>query len=170
MTPRSPSKPKTPERRAAELLGRHGETIAAWFLRFRGYRIRDMRVKTKVGEIDIVAERFGVTAFVEVKTRTRATGDFDPVLAVDRARIRRRCAASSAGGSPARSGGTSGGIAAARVNTNTTRLASAKPPAKRQSPKLSTGCVDTTRNNMAGSANENTKALIPSTARSGSIR
>jgi putative endonuclease len=87
MTPRSPSKPKTPERRAAELLGRHGETIAAWFLRLRGYRIRDMRVKTKVGEIDIVAERFGVTAFVEVKTRTRTTGDFDPLLAVDRARI-----------------------------------------------------------------------------------
>jgi putative endonuclease len=89
MTPRSPSKPKRPDRQAAENFGRRGETIAAWYLRFRGYRIRDTRVKTKLGEIDIVAERFGVTAFVEVKTRTRADGDFDPLLAVDRGRITR---------------------------------------------------------------------------------
>jgi putative endonuclease len=87
MTPRSPSKPKSAERIAAEVLGRRGEALAAWYLRAKFYRIRDTRFKTPAGEIDIVAERLGVIAFVEVKSRTRAESDFDPLLAVDRRRI-----------------------------------------------------------------------------------
>jgi putative endonuclease len=87
MTPRSPSRPKSAERIAAEVLGRRGEALAAWYLRAKLYRIRDTRFKTPAGEIDIVAERFGVIAFVEVKSRTRTATDFDPLLAVDRQRI-----------------------------------------------------------------------------------
>ena len=87
MTPRSPSRPKSPDRLAAEVLGRRGEMLAAWYLRAKLYRIRDMRFKTAVGEIDIVAERAGTIAFVEVKSRTRTETDFDPLLAVDRKRI-----------------------------------------------------------------------------------
>lgn len=84
----SASKPKSPERRSAEVFGRRSETLAAWYLRLKGYRIRDVRVRTPLGEIDLVAERFGTIAFVEVKSRVRE-GDFDPILAVNRQRISR---------------------------------------------------------------------------------
>ncbi len=56
-------------RLGAELFGRRGEDLAAWYLRLKGYRIVEKRVKTPGGEIDLVARRFGVTAFVEVKSR-----------------------------------------------------------------------------------------------------
>lgn len=56
-------------RLGAELLGRRGEDFAAWYLRLKGYRILDRRVKTPGGEIDLIARRFGVTAFIEVKSR-----------------------------------------------------------------------------------------------------
>ena len=69
----SPSRPRPRQTRSArlgaEILGRRGEAMAAWYLRLKGYRILDTRVKTPVGEIDLVARRFGVTVFVEVKAR-----------------------------------------------------------------------------------------------------
>jgi putative endonuclease len=83
----SPSKPKSPDRLAAETFGRSGEELAAWFLRSKLYRIRDRRVKTPVGEIDLIAERFGTTVFVEVKSRKAAGGEGDALSAVNRQRI-----------------------------------------------------------------------------------
>lgn len=78
---------------AAEARGRRAERIAAWYLRLKGWRIVGTRVRTPVGEIDIVARRFRTTAFVEVKTRgTLADLDY----AVDRHRLRRVAAAASA--------------------------------------------------------------------------
>ena len=56
-------------RRKAERQGKRAETLAAWWLRLKGYRIlaRDFRVP--VGEIDLVARRGRLLVFVEVKRR-----------------------------------------------------------------------------------------------------
>ncbi|MBZ6377524.1 hypothetical protein B5C34_04490 [Pacificimonas flava] len=57
------------DRRAAERRGRRAETTAAWFLRFKGYRILDRRVRVRAGEVDLVARRGATVVFVEVKAR-----------------------------------------------------------------------------------------------------
>ena len=87
--PPSPSKPKSKNefRQGAELYGRHGETVAAWFLRLKGYRILESRYKTPVGEIDLIARRFGITVFVEVKSRRGADLEREALLAVNDRRI-----------------------------------------------------------------------------------
>ena len=50
--------------------GRRGEDLAVVFLLGKGYRILARNWRTKMGEIDIVAERNKVIVFCEVKTRT----------------------------------------------------------------------------------------------------
>ena len=77
-------------REQAEKRGRRGEWIAAWWLRLQGWRILDSRVKTKLGEIDLIARRGGILAFCEVKTR-RTAQELD--YAVDEYRLRRVLAA-----------------------------------------------------------------------------
>ena len=42
---------------------------AVWRLRLAGYSILERRYKTRLGEIDIVARRRNLVAFVEVKAR-----------------------------------------------------------------------------------------------------
>lgn len=70
----SKTRPKTddakPSRRVAERLGRRSETWAALLLVMKGYRILGRRVRTHVGEIDLIARSpRGVVCFVEVKAR-----------------------------------------------------------------------------------------------------
>lgn len=76
-----------------EAKGRRGETLAAWYLRLKGWRILARRVKTPRGEIDLIARRGGTVAFVEVKWRESAA-DLD--FAIDAYRLRRVAAAAEA--------------------------------------------------------------------------
>lgn len=60
---------RTKERRRRYRRGHVSEWIAAAALMARGYRILGRRVRTPVGEIDLVAVRGKRIAFVEVKRR-----------------------------------------------------------------------------------------------------
>ena len=60
-----------PERVAAFKTGLSAETRAAAFLMAKGYRILAKRFKTPYGEIDIVAKKRNLIAFIEVKARAR---------------------------------------------------------------------------------------------------
>lgn len=73
-----------------EAKGRKGETLAAWYLRFKGWRIVARRVKTPRGEVDLIARRGRTLAFVEVKWRSSAA-QLDQ--AIDPYRLRRVAAA-----------------------------------------------------------------------------
>lgn len=80
-------------RRGAERGGRRAERLAAWWLRLRGWRILATRVRTPVGEIDLIARRGRVLAFIEVKARA---GRAEAALALDEYRLRRVARAAEA--------------------------------------------------------------------------
>lgn len=85
--PRSPTKPKSEYRKFAEGAGRRGEMLAALYLMAQGYRVLARRVKTPVGEVDLVVRRGGTVVFVEVKTRSFSRQEADALAAVNRRRI-----------------------------------------------------------------------------------
>lgn len=63
------SKVAAPERVAAFRTGLSAESRAAAYLLAKGYRILARRYRTPHGEIDIVARRRNLIAFIEVKAR-----------------------------------------------------------------------------------------------------
>ncbi|MEN8197523.1 MAG: YraN family protein [Pseudomonadota bacterium] len=56
-------------RRRAWRFGRRAEAAALWLLRLKGYRILARNVRLPVGELDVVARRGRLVAFIEVKAR-----------------------------------------------------------------------------------------------------
>jgi putative endonuclease len=76
-------------RRDAEKRGRSAERVAAWYLRLKGYGILARRFRGPIGEIDLVARRFGTLAFVEVKARADGDTGLEAVGPKSRARIAR---------------------------------------------------------------------------------
>jgi len=83
-------KPPARQRITAERRGRQAERLCAWWLRLKGWSILDRRVRTPAGEIDLVARRGAMVAFVEVKAR-RDDASLD--LAIDERRLARVAAA-----------------------------------------------------------------------------
>lgn len=75
-------------------LGKWGEQVAADYLTARGYAIIDRNVREGHAEIDIVAQKDGDVAFVEVKTRTSPY--IDPVEAIDEKKMKRLARAADA--------------------------------------------------------------------------
>lgn len=74
-------------------LGRAGEDAAAAWLESRGWRVLARRWRAARREIDLVAEKDGVLAFVEVKTRR--PGALAPAVTAVDARKRARIAAAA---------------------------------------------------------------------------
>ena len=74
---------------AARLSGRRQEIVAALWLMAKGYRILGFRLRTPVGEIDLLAQRGGVLAVVEVKSRTTILAALEAVGPAQRERLRR---------------------------------------------------------------------------------
>jgi putative endonuclease len=73
-------------RQAAEQRGRGAETLACWYLRLKGWRILARRARVRGGEVDIVARRGRMLAFVEVKARASEDA---AAFALDDWRLRR---------------------------------------------------------------------------------
>ena len=79
-------------RRASEIRGRAAEARAALWLRLKGYRILERRVRTPVGEIDLIAKRGGTLCFVEVKARAAPDAALAALTPYQAARICRAAA------------------------------------------------------------------------------
>ncbi len=79
-------------------LGHRSEWLAAAWLMARGYQVLGFRLKTRAGEIDILARRGKVLAVVEVKRRATleaaltalGSDQYDRLLAAGRSVLRQR--------------------------------------------------------------------------------
>ena len=70
-------------------LGKQGEELARAHLQKQGYRILEQNFRTRLGEIDLVAEDNGTLVFVEVKARSGRTygSPFDAITYAKRVQI-----------------------------------------------------------------------------------
>lgn len=75
-------------RQKAEKRGHLAESLAAFSLRLRGYRVLERRYRSRSGEIDLIVRRGDIIAFVEVKARGAEGLAIDAVPAGTQRRIR----------------------------------------------------------------------------------
>ncbi len=73
-------------RALTEAQGRRAESLTAWYLRLKGWRIIAQRCRVHGGEVDLIARRGRTLAFVEVKWRSSKQA-LD--TAIDERRLRR---------------------------------------------------------------------------------
>ncbi len=76
-------------RRKAYGRGQRAETLAAWWLRLKGYRILARGFRVTAGEIDLIARRGRLIALVEVKARPSLEEAGAAILPRQRERIAR---------------------------------------------------------------------------------
>jgi len=81
----------------AERHGRRAEFLCALLLRLKGYRILARHWKCSSGEIDIIARRGRVVAFIEVKARATLATAAESLSPKQQARIARAAAQYLAG-------------------------------------------------------------------------
>jgi putative endonuclease len=74
-------------RKQAELRGRRAEWLAAIMLVCKGYRISEMRYRTRLGEIDLIARKGDLAIMVEVKARNTVMEAVEAVNHSTRRRI-----------------------------------------------------------------------------------
>ena len=77
------------DRKAAERRGRRGEWLAALSLVLKGYRILARRARNSAGEVDLIAQRGRLVAFIEVKARATDTLALEAVTPRAQTRISR---------------------------------------------------------------------------------
>ena len=87
LPPDKVAKPASPARLAAFRTGLSAEARAAAYLMAKGYRILAKRFRSPYGEIDIVARKRNLLAFIEVKARARLDDAAYAVTARQQARI-----------------------------------------------------------------------------------
>jgi putative endonuclease len=86
--PARPAKPAPrPERQAAFRVGISAESRAAAFLMAKGFRILARRWRSPLGEIDIVARRWRLLVFAEVKARASLDAAAESINERQRRRI-----------------------------------------------------------------------------------
>ncbi len=74
-------------RAAAHQHGHRAETVALWYLRFKGYRLLAQRFKSPAGEVDLIMRKGNTTVFVEVKARATVDSGILAVTAYQSSRI-----------------------------------------------------------------------------------
>lgn len=82
-----------PGKREALRRGASGEWLAAMALRLKGWRIVDRNFRCPMGEIDVIARKGDLIAFVEVKARASEQEALDAVSPRAKRRIANAAAA-----------------------------------------------------------------------------
>lgn len=83
----------TAQRRRSFRHGLLAEELCVWWLRGKGYRVLARRLRTPLGEIDILARRGRTLAVIEVKARPTRDACLEAVTHTQRARLLRAASA-----------------------------------------------------------------------------